>query len=75
MEDPTEVKQTTHHLSQAGANAKEEGIRDVAANLFLESKEYTVEELQSERDIVRRRLDWVIMPMSVSSRALLNASR
>lgn len=42
-----------------------EGIRDVAADLFMEIRQYSPEELQSERALVRKKLDWVIMPMFV----------
>jgi len=42
---------------------KTEGLRDVAADLFLEVDQYSSGELQSERAAVRRKLDMIIMPM------------
>lgn len=40
-----------------------EGIRDVAADLFLEIGNYSPEELESERKTVRKKLDMIILPM------------
>ncbi|KAK3074980.1 hypothetical protein LTR53_002150 [Teratosphaeriaceae sp. CCFEE 6253] len=46
------------------AHTKEtEGIRDVAADLFLEVGQYSPEELEAERVTVRKKLDMIIMPM------------
>ncbi|KAK5134215.1 hypothetical protein LTR08_006875 [Meristemomyces frigidus] len=42
---------------------EKKGIRDVATDLFLEIQNYSPEELQSERAVVRRKLDMVIMPI------------
>lgn len=39
------------------------GIRDVNADLFLEIGNYSHEELEAERIIVRKKLDLIIMPM------------
>ncbi|KAK3676950.1 hypothetical protein LTR78_003155 [Recurvomyces mirabilis] len=40
-----------------------EGLRDVAADLFLEINQYSPEELAAERKIVKRKLDMIIMPI------------
>ncbi|KAK5109880.1 hypothetical protein LTR62_006487 [Meristemomyces frigidus] len=46
------------------ATTKEaEGLRDVAADLYLEINQYSPEELAAERKIVRRKLDRIIMPI------------
>ncbi|KAI6906060.1 MFS general substrate transporter [Hortaea werneckii] len=41
----------------------DQGLRDVNAHLFLEIRNYAPEELHAERLTVRRKLDWIIMPM------------
>ncbi len=47
------------------ATKEADGIRDVAADLFLEIGEYSPEELEAERTTVRKKLDMIIMPMYV----------
>lgn len=43
--------------------ADQKGLRDVNAGLFLEIRNYSPEELESEQVTVRRKLDMIIMPM------------
>jgi hypothetical protein len=38
-------------------------MKDVGADLYLEVQQYSVEELESERKTVLRKIDWVIMPL------------
>lgn len=47
----------------AHGTANVDGIRDVAADLFIESQQYSNEELESESRAVQRKLDWIIMPV------------
>jgi hypothetical protein len=58
--------------SIAEANmAAEKQMRDIGADLYLEVRQYSREDLESERKVVLRKIDWVIMPMvihSISSR-------
>ncbi|KAI7187241.1 MFS general substrate transporter [Hortaea werneckii] len=49
--------------STKGTNENDDGLRDVNAHLFLEIRNYAPEELHAERLTVRRKLDWIIMPM------------
>lgn len=46
-----------------GQIAAEKQMRDIGADLYLEVQQYTREELDEERKIVLRKIDWVIMPM------------
>jgi hypothetical protein len=46
-----------------GQLAAEKQMRDIGADLYLEVQQYSREELEAERKIVRRKIDWVIMPM------------
>ena len=46
-----------------GQMAAEKQMRDIGADLYLEVQQYTREELDAERKIVLRKIDWVIMPM------------
>ncbi|KAF2729822.1 allantoin permease [Polyplosphaeria fusca] len=43
--------------------AAEKQMRDIGAELYLEVQQYSREELESERKVVLRKIDWVIMPM------------
>lgn len=36
---------------------------DIGASLFAEIENYSQEELEAEKDIVRRKIDWHIMPI------------
>ncbi|RMY32790.1 hypothetical protein D0866_06366 [Hortaea werneckii] len=49
--------------SSPNEKADQEGLRDVNAGLFLEIRNYSPEELESEQVTVRRKLDMIIMPM------------
>jgi hypothetical protein len=46
-----------------GQMAAEKQMRDIGADLYLEVRQYSREELEAERKIVLRKIDWVIMPM------------
>ena len=46
-----------------GQLAAEKQMRDIGADLYLEVQQYTKEELDAERKIVLRKIDWVIMPI------------
>jgi hypothetical protein len=46
-----------------GQFAAEKQMRDIGADLYLEVQQYSREELEAERKIVLRKIDWVIMPM------------
>jgi hypothetical protein len=52
---------------EEGQIAAEKQMRDIGADLYLEVRQYSREELESERAIVLRKIDWVIMPMVVRS--------
>jgi hypothetical protein len=41
----------------------EKQMRDIGAELYLEVRQYSREELETERKVVLRKVDWVIMPM------------
>ena len=47
----------------AGELAAEKQMHDIGAELYLEVRQYSREELDAERKIVLRKIDWVIMPM------------
>jgi hypothetical protein len=46
-----------------GNIAAEKQMRDIGADLYLEVRQYSREELDAERKIVLRKIDWIIMPM------------
>lgn len=46
-----------------GQVAAEKQMRDIGADLYLEVRQYSREELLAERKAVLRKIDWVIMPM------------
>jgi hypothetical protein len=46
-----------------GQVSAEKQMRDIGADLYLEVQQYSREELEAERKIVLRKIDWVIMPM------------
>ena len=48
---------------EEGQMAAEKQMHDIGADLYLEVQQYTREELDAERKIVLRKIDWVIMPM------------
>jgi hypothetical protein len=52
---------------EEGQIAAEKQMRDIGADLYLEVRQYSREELESERAIVLRKIDWVIMPMVIRS--------
>jgi hypothetical protein len=50
-----------------GQIAAEKQMRDIGADLYLEVRQYSREELETERKVVLRKIDWVIMPMVYTS--------
>jgi len=56
---PSIVQGSLHHVP----SATEKQIRDIGAELYQEIDQYDPAELEAERAIVRRKLDWVIMPI------------
>lgn len=46
-----------------GQMVAEKQMRDIGADLYLEVRQYSREELEAERKIVLKKIDWVIMPM------------
>ncbi|KAF1848617.1 allantoin permease [Cucurbitaria berberidis CBS 394.84] len=46
-----------------GQLAAEKEMRDIGADLYHEVRQYSREELDAERKVVLRKIDWVIMPM------------
>ncbi|KAF1915901.1 major facilitator superfamily domain-containing protein [Ampelomyces quisqualis] len=46
-----------------GNMAAEKQMRDIGADLYLEVRQYSREELDAERRVVLRKIDWIIMPM------------
>jgi len=48
---------------EEGHMAAEKQMRDIGAELYLEVRQYSREELDAERKVVLRKIDWVIMPM------------
>lgn len=60
-----EVDPITDDPRQANEKRAEQykGLRDVGADLFMEIQQYSAQDLQSERELVRRKIAWVIMPV------------
>ena len=50
-----------------GQLAVEKQMHDIGADLYLEVQQYSREELDAERKIVLRKIDWVIMPIVCSN--------
>ncbi|KAF2823129.1 allantoin permease [Ophiobolus disseminans] len=48
---------------EEGHMAAEKQMKDIGADLYLEVRQYSREELDAERKVVLRKIDWVIMPM------------
>lgn len=48
---------------EEGNMSAEKQMHDIGADLYLEVRQYSREELDAERKIVLRKIDWVIMPM------------
>lgn len=69
---PASVKK--HDITPTAAPSIDEGqlavekqMRDIGADLYLEVQQYSREELDAERKIVLRKIDWVIMPIVSSN--------
>jgi hypothetical protein len=54
-----------------GQLAVEKQMRDIGTDLYLEVQQYSREELEAERKVVMRKIDWVIMPMVTSHPILI----
>jgi hypothetical protein len=64
--DDTKSEKVISNASPAPSVAVEKAapiMKDVGADLYLEVQQYSVEELESERKTVLRKIDWVIMPL------------
>lgn len=48
---------------EGGEISAEKQMQDIGADLYLEVQQYSREELEAERKVVLRKIDWVIMPM------------
>ncbi|XP_014554587.1 hypothetical protein COCVIDRAFT_104676 [Bipolaris victoriae FI3] len=48
---------------ERGDISAEKQMQDIGADLYLEVRQYSREELEAERKVVLRKIDWVIMPM------------
>jgi len=63
VEDKLAIEAADVAASEETPGKEDGGLRDVAADLFLEIRNYSPEELHSERLTVRRKLDSIIMPL------------
>ena len=63
LEKQTDISPARDPSIDEGQLAAEKQMRDIGADLYLEVRQYSREELDSERKIVLRKIDWVIMPM------------
>jgi hypothetical protein len=57
---PGPHKDEPHQKDQEAVTAKG---HDIGENLYHEISDYTPEELEAERKVVLRKIDWRIMPM------------
>jgi hypothetical protein len=62
-EKATEIAPVRSPSIDEGQMAAEKQMRDIGADLYLEVRQYSREELDAERKIVLRKIDWVIMPI------------
>jgi hypothetical protein len=62
-EKDTEISPAREPSIDEGQLAAEKQMRDIGADLYLEVQQYSREELEAERKVVLRKIDWVIMPM------------
>lgn len=62
-EKATEIVPVRSPSIDEGQMAAEKQMRDIGADLYLEVRQYSREELDAERKIVLRKIDWVIMPI------------
>jgi len=53
----------TDSLEKAEGFDQADPMGDVAAHLYREVGQFSPEELQRERAIVRKRLDWILLPL------------
>jgi len=63
VEDKLAIEAADAAASEQTPGKEDGGLRDVAADLFLEVRNYSSEELHSKRLTVRRKLDSIIMPL------------
>ncbi|KAH7115860.1 allantoin permease [Dendryphion nanum] len=62
-EKETEIAPAPSVDLDEGQMEAQKQMRDIGADLYLEVQQYSREELDAERQIVLRKIDWVIMPM------------
>ncbi|RYG63043.1 hypothetical protein EON64_16725 [archaeon] len=65
-EKQSEISPVRDPSVDEGHIAAEKQMRDIGADLYLEVQQYSREELEAERKVVLRKIDWVIMPMVCS---------
>jgi len=63
MGEKEEISPAREASIDEGQLAAEKQMRDIGADLYLEVQQYSREELEAERKVVLRKIDWVIMPM------------
>lgn len=63
MEKQADISPARDPSIDEGQMAAEKQMRDIGADLYLEVRQYSREELEAERKVVLRKIDWVIMPM------------
>jgi hypothetical protein len=66
-DDKHEISPVRDPSIEEGHTAAEKQMKDIGADLYLEVRQYSREELESERKVVLRKIDWVIMPMVIFS--------
>jgi hypothetical protein len=62
-EKQTDISPVREPSVEEGHVSAEKQMRDIGADLYLEVRQYSREELDAERKVVLRKIDWVIMPM------------
>ena len=62
-EKKQEIAPAREESTDEERSAAEKQMRDLGAELYLEVQQYSREELEAERKVVLRKIDWIIMPM------------
>lgn len=63
MEKKQDISPAREESIDEGRIAAERQMRDIGADLYLEVQQYSREELEAERKVVLKKIDWIIMPM------------
>jgi hypothetical protein len=63
MAEKQDIERARDASLDEGQVAAEKQMRDIGAQLYLEVQQFSREELEAERRVVLRKIDWVIMPM------------